>query len=618
MRTFRIKYLLILIITMGLIAGAAGLTWADMAQLTIQSDTVNLGDTVQMSLAVNGTTSASIPKMKAIKGLDIQYLGPATQIQIINGKLSQSITYNFLVNTLQAGKYTLGPYTVQTGSKKTTTNSVMLTVIGAGTSNSATGNQPTTPKTVPETAGNDLFLTMSVPRNILYLGEEVPATIKLYVGDIKVDELSYPQLNQSEFVVGKMPEPEKTHEIVNGTEYQVLTFQTKITPVKTGELVLGPVQLSCVKLVPDHSSDPFDDFFSNYTKQPVNLRSKTIKMTVADLPSMGKPQNFSGGIGQFQLNVTAGPDHVAQGDPVTVKMHIEGDGNLQTIAPPQLKDVSGLKVYDAARKNTSSPEQSSPSGVDYEQIVIPISPSVKQIGPFVFSYFDPAIGRYRELLSPVIPLTVKPNPNFKPDTVLNDGKGSVEREHLGRDLIYIKEKPGGLRRAGQPLAKKPLFWIVQLIPLLGLIGSFTYQKQHQRLQADTPEARMIRAGAKAAKELERVKKALDGGKTDGILDDLHRIVREYLAEKYNLPAAGMTRNVVGDLLGENIDDAVLKAIDNFFAGYDFYRFAGSRLTDQTGYEFFETVQKIVESLNNFKGTPKRAVQQTVQRRNGKA
>lgn len=605
------KHILMITLFCGLLLGKAVITLGYTAALTVESTAVNVGDTVQFGIAVSGTTAAEVPQIKSGNGLQIQYLGPTSQFQIINWKKTESITFNYLLNPLQPGRYTLGPYKIRAGSRNLTTNAVTITVNGSG-GTSPGGNSliPGTDQNArnpapagPERAGEKLFLTLSLPRNRLYVGEEVPATIKLYVGEVKVDELSYPQLQQSQFMIGKMPKPEKTQEIVNGLSYQVLTFRTSLTPVKTGAYVLGPVELSCSVLVTEDSEeDPFSDFFQDYQRKSVTLRSKSYHVNVMDLPKAGRPQDFSGGIGRFQMKVTATPTAVLQGDPITVQINLTGQGNLESVAAPRLVSPSGLKVYDAARKKpsggrTQDDDLSADRAAHFEQVVIPTDRGLKRLGPYLFSYFDPQEGRYREIEAPALPITVNSNPNFKSESGGGPGVPAVSGERLGEDLIYIKATPGSLKLGAADAVRQPLFWLLQLMPVLAVAGSWGYRRRREKLQADTPRARTQRAAAKAGRELGKVRQALQEAKPDPVLDELHRIVREYLAEKFNLAAAGMTQSVAEDLKAWGLEPELLERVRAFFGDYDFYKYTGVKPTVENGREFLGRAEGIIQSLN---------------------
>ncbi len=594
-----LKIISVLAILSGLVFLMSTSAMAASAELTLDSDQIGVGEAVQLTVAINGAASAGRPKINAPDGISIQYAGASNQFQIINGAFSSQLSYNFSVAGLKPGRYTLGPIEIAAGNKKLRTNSVVLTVTGSASTrgNSAPAIGQDRIDTVQGLAGsNPLTLSLSLPKTTIYQGEVVPVTIKLLARGVSLNEVTYPNLSQSDFVFGKMDKPLQTEETINGEPYKVVEFHTTLTPVKTGALSLGPVTLNCNIIVKSRDSDSFfDDFFPNYEKQSVQVKSKKVSLSILPLPAAGKPANFSGGIGQFQLNVTATPATVNQGDPLTAKLALSGKGNFQAVNAPALQNSSGFKVYDPQRKNSTDQN----GGVIFEQVLIPVDAKIKQIGPYVFSYFNPAAGKYQQIVTSAIPLSVKANPEFNKSSAGMEISG--QDQHFGRDLVFIKDSPGKLRLVKERFYYHPWFWILQLIPLIGLFAAYLYSRHRKLLESDTPAARSIRAANFAKKQLENASRTLSAGTLDQLLDELHLIIRNYLAQKYNLNAAGMTGDVTDTLKEQEVAESTLQKIKDFFVKYDFYRFTGATITKDDAHQMWENINQIIEDLNHSSG-----------------
>jgi hypothetical protein len=569
---------------------------AASAELTIDSDQIGVGEAVQLSVAINGASSAAHPKINAPDGISIQSAGSSNQFQFINGTFSSQLSYNYSVVGLKPGRYTLGPIEIKAGNKTLRTNSVVLTVTSSaspqGNSVSPAG-QGRTDTDQRATGSSPLSLILNVPKTTIYQGEIVPITIKLLSGRVSLNEVTYPNLSQSDFVFGQMEKPLETEEIIQGEAYKVVEFHTTLTPVKTGSIFLGPVSLNCNIIVKTQDSDGmFDDFFPNYQKQSVQVKSKRVLLHILPLPVAGKPANFSGGIGQFQLKVAATPETVNQGDPVTVKLDISGKGNFQAVNAPVLQNPSGFKVYDPQRKNGAEQKED----ISFEQILIPVDAKIRQIGPYIFSYFNPVAGKYQQIVTPAIPLSVKVTQGY------NESSSGVENsdhsEHFGRDLVFIKDSPGKLRLVKERLYYQSWFWLIQLIPLIGLLVALFYCRYRKLLASDNPAARSIRAGSFARKQLEKANQSLSAGKSEELLEELHQIIRNYLAQKYNLNAAGMTGDVTDILRNQGVTETILQKIKDFFAQYDFYRFTGAAIPKNDAEQMWADINWIIENLNH--------------------
>lgn len=580
------RSLILLLIAGIFLTPAAARAQTITATATLDTSSITTGEAVQLNISVEGTTLASEPELPQIDGLEISFLGRSSRVNMINGKYTASINYSYEIIGLKPGSYTLGPFEMKVKNEKVTANAVTLQVSGAV--NQGETKTPAGDGSSP--LGDKLFMEMEVGKSKLFLGEKTPLKIRVYYSEINIDEISYPVIDQTAFIFDQMNKPSQRKTTINGRSYQVVEFSTSISPLRTGQFKLGPAQLNCSILIKQQVGDAF---FSRFRKYSLELKSNQVNINVLPLPP-GEPANFSGGIGQFQIQVSGQPNEVLQGEPVTLRLTVTGNGNLQAVSAPQLKKVDGLKVYDAQKKKS---DPGATGQVQFEQVVIPLDPEVKAIGPFQFGYFDPSQGKYRQATAPAIPIKVNPNPNFNA-VLIADAK--APDENYGRDLVYIKERLGSLKRRNEGLIYQNWFWWLQLIPLLGLGIALGYRRYRRILLSDSSWSRAIRAGNLAAKRLAKAKADLTV-KPENALEDLHSIIREYLGARYGLTTAGMTGTVVEQIAAFGINPEILREIKEFFDQYDYYRFTGSKIDSAAAGQLWERVNRIIKYLDQGNG-----------------
>jgi hypothetical protein len=596
--------LLVIIAAWLLVLSLGTITHALSAEIIVDSNTLAVGESLQLQVKISGSASASPPQFKAGDGLQIVYRGPSTSVQIINGRMSATTTFIYSILGAKAGTYHLGPITVNAGGKQLKTNSVRLTVTPAA---------PAQPGQTEEETGPDdslsgqlkkrLFLTLDLPRRDYFPGETVKTAIRLYVGGIKVQDVNYPTIKAADFCQVEIGKPVELSRNINGIPFKILEFPTTIGFAKTGEFTLGPATLHCNALVKRRSADSFfGDLFDDYEQYPQILSSQKLAVTVRPLPP--RPDSFSGGIGQFDLKVKASPETVLAGDPITVQLTVTGPGNLAAIAPPALQNRTGLKIYAAQRK-TSKKEVDSGNKAVFEQIIFPLNDRVTKIGPYSLTFFDPGQNSYRTVTVAAIPVKVKPNPNFNPAAGAG-GSAASTREQLGQGLVYIKNSPGRLRLKADSITREPWFWLLQLLPLAAILGAFSYRRYHEFQNSDSPFSRALRANGKAGKQLKQAEQLLQKQSYDEYLDELHRIFREYLADKFQLAAGGITGAIVSELAAAGLEQTVLQNITQFFAQYDQYRFTGAKISKTDAERLQELVVNTLTALNNKKTGPLQA------------
>src|SRR5438270_3501620 len=102
-----------------------------------------VGQIVQLEIKVNGANSANVPESISIEGLEIHQTGTSRQFEVHNFDVTSSVTYNYTILPLKAGRFKIPPQTVRVGNDSLKTPELELNVAqgSSGGSNSARGSQ---------------------------------------------------------------------------------------------------------------------------------------------------------------------------------------------------------------------------------------------------------------------------------------------------------------------------------------------------------------------------------------------------------------------------------------------------------------------------------------------
>lgn len=567
-----------------LLAGAARADISVRASLNPQR--AQVGEPLTLAIDISGAQNIGAPAV-SIDGFNVQYVGPSTQIAIVNGSINASVQYRYSLLPLRDGHFTVGPFTVEYQGKTYQTAGFSVDVVAAGQAQApARPGQPATGQPGAGSAGaagsRALQLTATVAQREVFLHERVPVDVTLYVGAVRVADVQYPTLAADGLSVDKFPEPSQRQQVIDGQTYQVVHFQTTITPLRAGTLTIGPasVQLNVLNRRRDTMfNDPFfqrffqDDPFST-ERRPLQLHSDPVTLNVLSLPEEGKPAAFSGAVGRFALQVSAAPTEVTAGDPITLRMALDGSGNLAEAAPPQLVSSDGFRTYET---HAGKSQEGGPGSISiakfFEQVLIPNDAGVRAIPPVHFSYFDPQTRRYETVQSQPIALVVRPPQNAARQEVFTGGTPAaraVADENLGRDIVYIKDDPGRLSTRAPQWYGGPVFWLWQPVPLLLFGAALWYDRRRQRLSGDARYARFSRAGKHARRGLRLAEKALDAGESAAFYDAVSRTMQEYLAAKLGLPPGAIDADAVAR---RGVPADAVAHIAQFFATCEQVRFA---------------------------------------------
>ena len=456
---------------------------------------------------------------------------------------------------------------------------------------SGTDQHPVTPGVTPALKDR-VFLVMKAEKVQAYIHEIVPLTIQLFSHGVTLKDIQYPQLSHEDFSIQEFENPVQGTETINGILFEILEFKTNIFGEKTGDFRLGPAQLQCTLLIgkeggispPSGGRTAVDTYFGSSENYLLNLESEKIPLEVIPLPGKGKPVDFRGAVGLFNFSMEVHPREVKVGDPITLKMKIEGNGNFNTVTPPVIEKGTVFKTYE--------PQVKQQEGLKiYEQILIPQSETVKEIPRIRFSFFDPEKERYRTLHKGPLPIIVK-KPDKEEGPKIGEASGSI-----GRNLIYIKESPSRLRKKGDLLHKNRTFLIFQLLPLLLFISLLIINKKRERLRTDLRYARRLEARKRAKRGIQKVEKILKKGKPVEFYDSLFKTIQEYLGNRFCLPSPGITGEVVDDVLkSKGLDEDILKKLSDIFVECDQARYAASLFGRTEMENIFYQMKEVINYL----------------------
>src|SRR5437762_8353781 len=499
---------------------AAHLAFADPPSVTavLSNSEIAVGETVELQIKVTGPGDARPPEEISIDGLEIHGTGQSRQFEIHNFSTSSSVTYNYTILPLRAGKFTIPPQIVHAGGSLLRTPELTLNVADSpGRSSNARPSRGTQSQSVR--ASDLVFAELIVPKKTAYVGEIVPVQIQMgFDPRVRPRLIEPPEITGQGFTAQKLQESGQNSETINGRPYDVVTYKTAITAARAGKFELGPVKAKAQVLVPRARSaprtrsrspfdlfdleDPFSDpFFSNPFAQmgerrEVEIKSEPVALEVKPLPP-NAPPSFSGAIGNFTMTTDAKPKSVQVGDPITVTTEIAGRGNFDRVNAPVVEDERGWHKYPPSSKFKQDDEVGLSGTKTFETVLSP-NEKKQSLPMLAFSYFDPVKEQYVTLRSEPIAITVQggaaPTQNVAASRPASPTPAPATRPAATAkpaDILYQLTEQPAATESFAPLYTRPVFWTAQLIPFLALIGLAGWKIRQAK--ADNREARRITA-----------------------------------------------------------------------------------------------------------------------------
>jgi hypothetical protein len=577
-------------------------------EAAIDKNPVALGDQFNLSFILNnagmgGGKNMKLPDLSAFHIMS----GPnqSSSMQFINGAVSSSITYSYVLQPKDMGKFPIGAATIEVGGKEYKSRPLTVEVVkGAPRPKQQAAAQG---EDVGAQIGDNLFLRASIDRNHVMQGEQINLTFKLYT---RVSVSNY-GVDKSPTMTGFWGEdienPKNialSTETINGKQYRVgIIRRMALFPTQSGTLEIAPMEVTTQVQLQTRSLDPFDAFFRDPFGRTVNYKVKSdpLKVKVDPLPS-GAPASFKGAVGKFTMSTTVDRRSTKTNEPVTLKVTISGTGNIKILEVPELELPKDFEQYPPKVSDNINRQEGKISGSKtFEYLLIPRYPGQKSIKPLAFSFFDPGKRQYTTLQSPQIELHVEQGTASSTPVIAGGNREDVQM--LSRDIRFIKvAQPSLVRRGDQPYTSG-LFIALMTLPFIGLAGSLVYARQRQAEVLDAAgfrNRRALKVARKGLKQAEVLLGAKDAGSATQKLEfysEVARATQKYLSDKLNIQQAELSLERVAELLaGKSINPAIAKSLKTVWETCEMARFAPTSLESTAMQKTYDDAQWMIVEL----------------------
>lgn len=552
------------------LSAAPGLT------ASLDRNVISLGESATLTLVFEGVNPGGPPSLPTIPGITVAGTGQSSEFTIVNGQAQSKLSFTYNLVPSQAGDVTIPTMRIRVDNRDLTTPPLRLKVV-------ASGAVP-----APETSNKYAFLKLLLPKTNLFLGEALPLDMALYFTEIR--DAHQPQLESPGFTVGKMQQQGPTRTRVGNQVFNLVTFKTYVSPVRSGSLQLGPATMQLSVPRPNARRTIFGDIFD---WQSITVSAEGQIVNVLPLPRTNVPPTFNGAVGAFSMNVTAGPTNLGVGDPITVKIAIAGQGLLDSLNLPTQPSWSDFKVY-APNSHVDAADPLGLSGTKtFEQVVIPQKQEIAALPPFHFSFFDPNARTYRTLSGPAVPLAVHAASALPTiPTVRQNQQATVTNDEIVHIKPYLAVSPV----AGAPLLQKPWFVAMQAIPLVTWL-SLLFVRRRKDALANNPRLRRQREVArKIADGLADLRRQAAAQESDAFFATVFRLLQEQLGERLDLPASAITEAVIDERLrSRNVPDETLARLHELFQVCNQARYAAQRTSHELA-SLIPRVESVLKQL----------------------
>jgi hypothetical protein len=634
-----------------------GILWAQGVQFTtaVSSTQIGVGEPFRVQFTINNASNISGFQAPAFHGFEILSRSQSQSTSIINGKVSQSVTFEFILQANAQGRYTIAGAKARIDGDRMQSNPISVSVEKgyANSNNNQSRNNPAPQAPNPfgfappalqrqlqsqpgilrngespmEKIKKNVFVKVNVDKTNVYAGQQITATYKLFTRlptSSQVTKVpSFTGFSSHDIKLSYPIQP--SVEDINGVPFKVFIIRkTMLFPLQSGTLELDPaevdntVRLYTVERQKASSSDPFDDimndpFFKSaigndpffqqafggsdvtYHDYDYNTSSPPVMIHVKPLPETGKPADFTGAVGNYTINASLDKTKLNASDAATLKVTISGTGNISLLSAPQVDLSSDFDNYTPTITDKIN-ANSNPYGGSrtFTYVLMPKVAGNFTIPPVKFAYFDPAKEEYKTIETSAFTLDVTPGGNKNGNSInyTSEGNNVLQPIRNGR-LVWSK---AGLLGFGTWW-----YWLLLIIPLVILVLLYLLKRRNDSLQSNTVLLKNKRANRIALKRLSQANQFLQQNKPKEFYNEVSQAVWGYLCDKFDIPYAELSKQKAQEKLFEkqvngHTPEKLFELLDNCEVAL----YAGSEGHEQMKTTYRDAVTVITHLEEQFK------------------
>ena len=599
-----------------LLSGAHGRLYGQDAQEPV---TVNVS---KKKLAVNENLTVEISTSLPLD--QDEFAGPAFEDFILlagpqfmrsmvsnyvngKGRTEQKTSISYLVQPKREGTLYIEPAMVKSKGKKYQTQRIAIEVGKA-----IEGRQALQQMSDPQaSAQQNIHLVAEVSDTHPYVGEPITVSYKLYyrmnIGRLSV--LQAPKFDSfwtQVYTENDLPENKTDQKGYFRDElYNVITYhKVLLIPQKEGRQIIPALTLNMLVEVGTGRYDYWGEEITRTGQYAVS--SQPVEIEVRPLPTQGRPDNFSGGVGQFTLTTSLSKSKVNTGESSTLSLEVRGTGNISQIRMPEPSLPSEIERYDPKLQTTSALGAQGLRGSLTEQFVL--IPRVKgdyRIPKIEFSYFNPDTGKYVSLSSEQMTLNVSGDDIANHSLSQSPGQNRTQREktnvdYLNTDIGFIRLSTDLQPAYYRPFYRQGWFSLLFILPLAMLPVALGIRLYQSKVDRNSPQSKAKKAAQAARSRLARAKKAMDRQDYQAFYLEMERALYSFIFDKLKISRKDASIDRIRErALRLGADEQVVRSLSDALEACNQARYAGFA-PQQAETDYQNAVRAIVETNKSIK------------------
>lgn len=578
---------------------------------------VSVGENFRLTYTVD-TQNAKDFRIGSIPGALEVITGPYTSsqssFQMVNGHTSStsSITYTFILCASKNGVFTVSPAHINVNGKRIASNAVKIRVSGQSQNNGGapkmhdeSADEPRLRDAGTPISGRDLFIKVSANKRRVHEQEPVLLTYKVYtLVDLTQLEGKMPDLTGFHTQEIPLPQQKSFHiERVNGRPYRCVTWsQYVMYPQMTGKLEIPSITFNGTVIQQNRNVDPFEAFLnggSGYIEVKRAIKAPGMTIQVDPLPK--RPNNFSGGVGKFNISAQINKNEVNANDPITIRVVVGGIGNLKLIKQPVINFPKDFDKYDAKITDKTKLTINGVEGnMIYDFLAVPRNQGKYVIPAIEFVYYDVEANAYK---------TIKTQ-SFNLNVAKGNGSASTSVDYSDlrdKDIHPIKEGDYDIQDIHNIFYGSASYWIILTILFVIFVGVLIIFRKRAIDNADITKLKVKKANRIATKRLRYANMLMLKNEHEKFYDEVLRALWGYVGDKLNINVEELSKDNISEKLAQkNVDK---KTISMFLQAVDeceYNRYAPGDIKGNMSQTFEAAMTAIIRIEDVLRGVKKKS------------
>ena len=534
---------------------------------TVSKNKLGLNQRLRVEFSINekGADNFAPPNFNDFRVVG----GPSQSISqsYINGRVSFNKSYSYVIQPTRKGELTIPSASIFINGKTIQSEPIKIRVLDPV-------EIPKDPNDPNYIAQQNIHLVAEVSNTKPYVGEAVYVEYRLYISNqINVYDagiIQAPKYNgfwSQEIKINGLSAKNGTY---NGEAYKYFTLQKSLLiPTKSGRLSLDPMKMEVVIGVPTGRGD----FFGNPITKNIRREFASAKKIInsKELPLKGKPESFTGAVGDYSFAVTTDKSVLKSNESSQIKVSVKGKGNLKLFEIPEIVVPKELEVYAPERKERVRILSSGISGsISDIYTVVPQFKGKYKIPNVTFSYFNPSQKKYKTISTEDLFVDVLEGKEL---AVVDSG--FVQKQAIkstGKNFRYIQTSSTFTSKKQDDFFSSNLFYFLLFFPFIAVpIGIFIAKKNEAR-NRDLIGNKLRKAERLAKKYLTEAAKNL--GKKEAFYEALERALHNYLKAKLGIETSEISKEIITQMLQEKkVATATINQFMEVLQDCDFARYS---------------------------------------------